>query len=90
MGKEPPGAQPGGEPPAEEPGGEPSADFDWSAPRWREPDEVQGDVERSRRLWSDRAPRQRGALDEAGSVDGRPAPMADDAPELEPDEGESS
>jgi hypothetical protein len=47
----------------------PSGDYDWHSPRWRDSDSVQGDVERDRRLRSPKAPRQRGAIDQGGSVD---------------------
>lgn len=45
------------------------AEVDWDSPRWREGDDVQGDVERDRRLHGDRAPSQHGAVDESGSLD---------------------
>ena len=41
---------------------------DWESPRWREDDDAQGDVERGRRLRGNRAPAQRGAIDESGSI----------------------
>jgi hypothetical protein len=44
-------------------------DVDWDSPRWREADDAQGDVERDRRLKGDRAPVQRGAIDESESID---------------------
>ena len=44
-------------------------DVDWDSPRWREADDAQGDVERDRRLKGDRAPAQRGAIDESESID---------------------
>src|SRR5687768_502865 len=48
-------------------------DIDWETPRWRKGDEVQGDVERTRRLRGDRAPAQPGAVDNARSIDPDPA-----------------
>jgi hypothetical protein len=48
-------------------------DVDWESPRWRESDEVQGDVEQTHRLMDDRAPAQRGALDDSQSVGLDPA-----------------
>ena len=44
-------------------------DVDWDSPRWREHDDEQGHVERDRRLRGDRAPAQRGAVDDSGSID---------------------
>ena len=46
-----------------------SPDVDWDSPRWREADDAQGDVERDRRLKGDRAPAQRGAIDESESIE---------------------
>lgn len=43
--------------------------MDWESPRWREADDAQADVERDRRLRGDRAPAQRGAIDESASID---------------------
>lgn len=51
----------------------PAVDVDWESPRWREGDDVQGDVEQSRRLKGDRAPAQRGAIDDRQSIDIDPA-----------------
>jgi hypothetical protein len=55
-------------------GSEPAPpDVNWKSPRWRRGDEVQGDVERTRRLRGDRAPDQPGALDDERSIDIDPA-----------------
>jgi hypothetical protein len=77
-----------GDPPAEGTSGPPAGEFDWESPRWREGDEVQGDVERVRRFRGDRAPRQRGAID--GVSVASPETSASNAPPASSDEGNAS
>jgi hypothetical protein len=51
------------DPPREDP-----TAFDWDSPRWRENEADPGEVERHRRSRIDDRPRQRGVVDQGGSV----------------------
>jgi hypothetical protein len=55
----------------------------WDSPRWRESDQGQGEMERARRFRGDQAPRQRGVIDQDGSVSGSAG-----APPREPPPGD--
>ena len=58
------------EDPSDVPRGERPTSFDWGSPRWQENEAAQGEVEQHRRSRIDAQPRQRGALDQEGSVAG--------------------
>ena len=49
----------------------PHGEFDWESPRWRVDDGDAASDQRGRRARGDPAPRQRGAIDEGGSIGGK-------------------
>ncbi len=76
------------DPPAESP-----TEFDWGSPRWRENEPGPGEVEHQRRSRIDDRPRQRGVIDEHGSVSPSSAsgtpPANGPVFDAEPDAGDS-